>query len=446
VPGRLRAAGPAARDAHRRAPLVESSQLYPADRSISATWSSSIASRPRSGRVVTRCPACDHEAEPRARAAAARARAVAPRATAPRASPWRRSRSGCARGAVTGGRRRCRTPPRSPGATPSSRTRATSPRRRGDVRSAARLRALVAAGAPPRGPWLDVVCSSGVFLDVVTAAGAEAWGVEPSAWLAEIARRGHGDRVRCAPLEGAALPAEAFGVVTLWYVLEHVPDPRGFLALARRHLVPGGLLALKVPARDSYVARALRGRWPLLLPEHLHYFTRPSLRALLREAGLEAPSFRLHVVHSRSSTPSTGSPSTAGRSRAACTSGSAGSGSGPGGAAPDGGGGRRGAPTRGDRLTGRRCSSGAGAADRRRVERPAPAPPSGMAYRIPAPPVGAPSVRAPRGHDAARAAHRHAVGRVARHAARWRSRRRRSRSRRRRRRRRRRRTSPRGTP
>lgn len=246
---------------------------------------------------MTRCPACDHEVEPRGAGRGERpGDGGAARYGSSRESVAAVSIRVCPRcghgwqaplpDAAALARRYA--------ALEDPRYVAETPRRR---RSAARLHALVAAGAPPRGPWLDVGCASGVFLDVVTGAGAEAWGVEPSAWLAALARRGHGDRVRCAPLEGAALPAEAFGVVTLWDVLEHVPDPRGFLALARRHLVPGGLLALKVPARDSSVARVLGSRWPLLLPEHLHYFTRPSLRALLRQAGLEAPSFRLHVVH-----------------------------------------------------------------------------------------------------------------------------------------------------
>lgn len=143
---------------------------------------------------------------------------------------------------------------------------------------------------------LDVGCSAGLFLEVALRDGWDAWGVEPSTWLSERARQRVGARVFTSTLEHAPIDGRTFDVVTMWDVLERVPDPRAFLGAARCALRPGGLLVLNVPARDSFVARALGAHWPLLLPEHLYYFSRRSLRALLGQCGLSALGFHLHVV------------------------------------------------------------------------------------------------------------------------------------------------------
>ncbi len=149
---------------------------------------------------------------------------------------------------------------------------------------------------PRRVDLLDVGCSAGLFLDVALRRGWNASGVEPSEWLSERARARVGNRVLTSTLEEAALGGRRFDAVTMWDVLEHVPDPRGFLESARRALRLKGLLVLNVPARDTLIARVLGRRWPLLLPEHLFYFSRKSLRILLESAGFDPLSFHQHVV------------------------------------------------------------------------------------------------------------------------------------------------------
>jgi SAM-dependent methyltransferase len=158
------------------------------------------------------------------------------------------------------------------------------------------VRLLSRHGARPPGRLLDVGCSAGLFLDVATRAGWDVLGVEPSEWLSAKARELVGSRVFTGTFEGAPLGDRCFDVVTMWDVLEHVPSPPNFLARARRVSSPGGLLVLNVPARDTWIARALGARWPLLLPEHLFYFSRPSLRVLLDRAGFDVLAFHRHWV------------------------------------------------------------------------------------------------------------------------------------------------------
>jgi SAM-dependent methyltransferase len=148
-----------------------------------------------------------------------------------------------------------------------------------------------------RGRLLDVGCSAGLFMEIAEASGWEVHGVEPSRWLAERARRRFGARVTEAILEEADLPPASFAAVCLWDVLEHVGDADAFLARAIGLLAPGGVLALNVPNARSLIARLLGRRWPLLLPEHLTYFSPRSLRLLLARHGLQDVRFYLHPVH-----------------------------------------------------------------------------------------------------------------------------------------------------
>jgi hypothetical protein len=77
-----------------------------------------------------------------------------------------------------------------------------------------------------------------------------------------------------------------FDMVTIWDVLEHVTSPTEFLRSAAAQLRPGGYLVLNVPRIDSMASRLLKGRWPVLLAEHLCYFTVPSLSACGEAASL----------------------------------------------------------------------------------------------------------------------------------------------------------------
>jgi SAM-dependent methyltransferase len=167
-----------------------------------------------------------------------------------------------------------------------------------DAESAGRARtalthlALLHRFAEP-GRLLDVGCASGLFLDRAATAGWEVAGVEPSEQLFQQARAKLASKglVLKSVLEEADLPLAGFDAVTLWDVLEHVADPLGILQRCHSLLKPGGMLILNVPDLQSLQARLLGRRWPLLLPEHLIYFTRRSLRICGEKAGLSWVAF-----------------------------------------------------------------------------------------------------------------------------------------------------------
>ncbi len=141
------------------------------------------------------------------------------------------------------------------------------------------------AGGPGR--LLDVGCATGIFLHAMQRRGWEACGVEPSAYAAQYARSRLNLDVVQGFLEDAAFPGENFDLVTMWDVLEHVPDPGATLAEVSRVLKPGGWLVLSLPNPESW-ERALFGRcwagWDV--PRHFHLFTRRVLARQLERAGL----------------------------------------------------------------------------------------------------------------------------------------------------------------
>ncbi len=145
-------------------------------------------------------------------------------------------------------------------------------------------RALGAVG-PARGRrLLDVGAYCGYFLEVARESGFQAEGLELSRWAAAQARVS-GLEVHCQTLAEAAATGRRYEVVTLWDVVEHLPDPRADLAAAYRLLEPGGRIHLSTIDAASPVARLLGARWPWLMDMHLFYFDRATLPALLEEVG-----------------------------------------------------------------------------------------------------------------------------------------------------------------
>ena len=140
------------------------------------------------------------------------------------------------------------------------------------------------------GKVLDVGCASGFFLEVADAAGWEAYGVELSSFAAELAKRRFGPRVHNGTLEQAGYPEAFFDAVTLFDLLEHVPDPKSFLGEVLRVLRPDGKLLLVMPNVASLSARIMGRHWSHYNAEHLHYFSPATIARLLSGCGFAVES------------------------------------------------------------------------------------------------------------------------------------------------------------
>jgi ubiquinone/menaquinone biosynthesis C-methylase UbiE len=94
--------------------------------------------------------------------------------------------------------------------------------------------------------------------------------------------------LRTGDLLDANLPADHFDVVTMYETLEHVYRPKATLDEAFRVLKPGGRLVVEVPDFGS-PWRSLMGKYwfPVMVPVHLHHFTKGSLNKVVRAARFE---------------------------------------------------------------------------------------------------------------------------------------------------------------
>jgi 2-polyprenyl-3-methyl-5-hydroxy-6-metoxy-1,4-benzoquinol methylase len=131
---------------------------------------------------------------------------------------------------------------------------------------------------------LDVGCYIGVFLEIAAKHGWDAWGIEPSQWAAEQAKK-LGLNVISGTLETANLPEASFDVVTLWDVIEHLSDPMAEIHRVHHILKPGGLIVIHTMDIDSLFARVMGPRWPWLMEMHIYYFSQRTMAVMLEKAG-----------------------------------------------------------------------------------------------------------------------------------------------------------------
>lgn len=148
---------------------------------------------------------------------------------------------------------------------------------------------LIERYKPEPGRLLDVGCAAGFFLKVASEKGWEVDGVELSAEIAAHAREDYGfEQVHVGTLESASYEPHSFDLLTMWDVVEHVPDPAAFLAEARNHLKPDGLLILETQNVSSAFAERMGPKWQHYKHlEHLYHFDPKTIRRLLDEAGFE---------------------------------------------------------------------------------------------------------------------------------------------------------------
>jgi SAM-dependent methyltransferase len=145
-----------------------------------------------------------------------------------------------------------------------------------------RTRLLERFRAPGR--LLDMGCALGYFVAAARQRGWEAYGMDV-AHTAAAGTAAHGLPAVVGLLDRPPFAEATFDAITLWHVIEHVPEPRPFVAAARRLLRPGGLLVVDTP-NVAHLKPTLAGsRWRHIHPHHVCYFSTETLTRLLREEG-----------------------------------------------------------------------------------------------------------------------------------------------------------------
>ncbi|EGV43099.1 class I SAM-dependent methyltransferase [Bizionia argentinensis JUB59] len=134
---------------------------------------------------------------------------------------------------------------------------------------------------------LDIGCGTGDFLQTALGHNWCVSGIEPNPEARKIAN---------AKTENAVLDArelinlknKSFDVITLWHVLEHLPDLNEQISNYKELLKNSGTLIIAVPNYKSYDAEFYQNFWAAYdVPRHLWHFSQTGMKQLLAIHGLE---------------------------------------------------------------------------------------------------------------------------------------------------------------
>ena len=145
---------------------------------------------------------------------------------------------------------------------------------------------------------IDIGCSYGYFLAEAKRRGWEAFGVEISKYEAGVTAKEVGIPVWEGNLEYAKFPTGYFDVVTMWDVIEHIPNPVQLLLECNRILRKNGVILIRTPNAEALSMKCkwyakpvlwsyLQLAYPSVPKEHLYHFTPSTIDAFMRNTGFE---------------------------------------------------------------------------------------------------------------------------------------------------------------
>ncbi|MFD1292866.1 class I SAM-dependent methyltransferase [Lutibacter holmesii] len=132
---------------------------------------------------------------------------------------------------------------------------------------------------------LDVGCGTGEFLLTCKHNGWNVLGVEPNKNAQALAISKLAQHNSTAVVdELQEISSEKFDVITLWHVLEHVPDLNSYIFKLKSLLKPNGVLVVAVPNYKSFDATYYKQFWAAFdVPRHLWHFSKKSIELIFSE-------------------------------------------------------------------------------------------------------------------------------------------------------------------
>jgi 2-polyprenyl-3-methyl-5-hydroxy-6-metoxy-1,4-benzoquinol methylase len=139
---------------------------------------------------------------------------------------------------------------------------------------------LINSLQPQKGKILDIGAGTGDFLSVVKNDGWQTIGVEPSNRAKAIAKNKGVSFVS----ETTELENHSFDIISMWHVLEHVPDLDQQIKELKRLLKPTGTLIIAVPNFKSFDAKHYGKFWAAYdVPIHFWHFSKTAIQLLFEK-------------------------------------------------------------------------------------------------------------------------------------------------------------------
>jgi len=138
-----------------------------------------------------------------------------------------------------------------------------------------------------KGHLLEVGAGTGAFANAMIEKGWQVTALEPDANSRLRAMENY--KITLLPIEQLnSLPTNSQDVITLWHVLEHVHDLKGYLAAFKSILKPNGRLIIAVPNHTSFDAQYYKEYWAAYdVPRHLYHFSPSSMELLLNQYDMQ---------------------------------------------------------------------------------------------------------------------------------------------------------------
>lgn len=133
---------------------------------------------------------------------------------------------------------------------------------------------------------LDVGCGTGEFLNTCKNAGWQVQGIEPDVDARKAAQNNYHLSINDENYLNSAFE-QSFDCITMWHVLEHVPNLNERIQVLSKLLKANGRLIVAVPNCSSNDAQYYGKYWGAYdVPRHLHHFIPKDIESLASNNGM----------------------------------------------------------------------------------------------------------------------------------------------------------------
>ncbi|MBI5554583.1 MAG: class I SAM-dependent methyltransferase [Elusimicrobia bacterium] len=133
---------------------------------------------------------------------------------------------------------------------------------------------------------LEIGCGNGFVLSALAKNGyQQVYGLEPSLDAAAKANPWLKDKITTEVLKKGLYPPASFAFIYFLQTLDHIPEPLKFLSICYDLLLPGGMILALNHDVESFSARMLKEKSPIIDLEHMYLYSQDTVRRLFSKSG-----------------------------------------------------------------------------------------------------------------------------------------------------------------
>jgi 2-polyprenyl-3-methyl-5-hydroxy-6-metoxy-1,4-benzoquinol methylase len=130
--------------------------------------------------------------------------------------------------------------------------------------------------------FLDIGSASGACLRSIKNFGFKEEGYEPSKWMVEYGKKKYDVNINQGSIANVD-ENKRFDLISFWDVLEHVTELDETLKKVKKISKDNGFIIINVPNIKSLACTIMGNRWPFYLNVHLYYFSKDTIKTLLKK-------------------------------------------------------------------------------------------------------------------------------------------------------------------